>query len=54
MLLNGERFNPCDYEELVNPHPSKPKVILNLETALSFIASQGIDISSLNISYNNS
>ncbi len=54
MISNGETFNPCDYEELVNPHPSEPKVVLTMETALSFIAAQGIDISVLNVSSNDS
>lgn len=52
MLSNGEKFNPCDYEELVNPKPNEPKVVLTMETALSFIASQGVDISVLNICNN--
>lgn len=52
MILNGEKFNPSDYEELVNPKPNEPKVVLTMETALSFIASQGIDISVLNICNN--
>lgn len=50
MISNSERFNPCDYGELVNPHPQEPKVVLTMESALSFIASQGVDISVLNIS----
>lgn len=52
MITNGERFNPCDYEELINPNPIEPKVTLTLETALSFISAQGIDISVLNVSSN--
>lgn len=52
MISNGEKFNPCDYEELVNPKPIEPKVVLTMETALSFIASQGIDISVLKICNN--
>ena len=47
-----EPFNPCDYEELNNPHCHQPKVILTLEDALNFIAQQGIDISVLNLSCN--
>lgn len=54
MLLNGESFNPCDYEELRNPYVQQPKVVLTLENALNFIAQQGIDISVLELSCNES
>lgn len=54
MLSNGESFNPCDYEELKNPHYQQPKVVLTLENALNFIAQQGIDISVLKLSCNES
>jgi transposase len=50
MITNGEHFNPCDYEELTNPHPKETKVTLTVESALAFIASQGIDISSITVS----
>jgi len=49
MISNGEHFSPCDYEELLNPHPKEKNVTLTVESALAFIASQGIDISSLMI-----
>lgn len=48
------KFNPCDYEELMNPHSHQPKVVLTLENALNFIAQQGIDISVLQLSCNES
>lgn len=54
MLSNGETFNPCDYDELMNPHSHQPKVVLTLENALNFIAQQGIDISVLQLSCNES
>lgn len=54
MLSNGESFNPCDYVELKNPHYQQPKVVLTLENALNFIAQQGIDISVLKLSCNES
>ena len=54
MLSNGESFNPCDYQELMNPHYQQPKVVLTLENALNFIAQQGIDISVLGLSCNES
>lgn len=54
MLSNGETFNPSDYEELKNPHNHQPKVVLTLENALNFIAQQGIDISVLELSCNES
>jgi len=54
MLSNGEAFNPSDYEELMNPYPQQPKVVLTLANALDFIAQQGIDISVLELSCNES
>ena len=54
MLSNGESFNPSDYEELMNPHYHQPKVVLTLENALNFIAQQGIAISILKLSCNES
>ncbi len=54
MLSNGESVNPSDYEELINPHYHQPKVVLTLENVLNFIARQGIDISVLKHSCNES
>jgi hypothetical protein len=47
MLLKMENFNPSDYEDFMNPKPRKE---LNIETALDFLLSKGIDTSVLNLS----
>lgn len=52
MLAEGTEFNPSDYAELMNPHLRQEKVVLNLETALGYIQSLGIDTSVLNIPCN--
>ncbi len=51
MVSNGEFFNPCDYEELKNPKPklSKSEGQITLDSALNYIAAQGIDISVLTL-----
>ena len=46
MIETGESFNPSDYESLMNPKPKKNKE-LTLDKALSFLQSQGYDISSI-------
>lgn len=45
IILTGEVFNPCDYDEVTNPKPSKNKNI-SKEEALSVLANLGYDISS--------
>ena len=45
MILTGEVFNPCDYDEITNPKSSKNKNI-SKEEALSVLANLGYDISS--------
>jgi len=52
MLAEGTEFNPSDYAELMNPHLRQEKVVLNLEIALGYIQSLGIDTSVLNIPCN--
>lgn len=47
MIKTGNEFNPIDYQELNNPKPQPKQVELNVETALQYLASQGIDISVL-------
>lgn len=47
MIKSGKEFNPIDYKELTNPNPKSQKVELTVETALQFLASKGLDISSL-------
>ena len=47
MIKSGQDFNPTDYKELTNPKPQTPKVELTVETALQFLASKGLDVSSL-------
>lgn len=45
MLINGEYFNPGDYEELKNP---KPKVYaLTDQIAINYLSEHGYDVSSL-------
>ena len=46
MIETGESFNPSDYESLMNPKPKKNNE-LTLDKALSFLQSQGYDISSI-------
>ena len=45
MILTGEVFNPCDYDEITNPKSSKNKNI-SKEEALFVLANLGYDISS--------
>lgn len=47
MIKTGQDFNPIDYKELTNPKPPSQKVELTVETALQFLSSKGLDISSL-------
>lgn len=47
MIKSGKDFNPIDYKELTNPKPQSQKVEMTVETALQFLASKGINISSL-------
>jgi transposase len=48
ILLTGETFNPSDKEEIHNPKTSKNKT-LTIESALTFLKEQGLDISSINL-----
>ena len=48
ILLTGETFNPSDIEEIHNPKTSKNKT-LTIESALTFLKEQGLDISSINL-----
>lgn len=48
MIKTGESFNPSDYESLMDPRPKKDE--LTTSKALSFLQSQGYDISSIRIS----
>ena len=48
ILLTGETFNPSDIEEIHNPKTSKNKT-LTVESALTFLKEQGLDISSINL-----
>lgn len=47
MIKSGQDFNPTDYKELTNPKFQTSKVELTVETALQFLASKGLDVSSL-------
>ena len=47
MIKSGQNFNPIDYKELTNPKTQPIKVELTIETAIQFLASKGLDISSL-------
>ena len=47
MIKSGQDFNPTDYKELTNPKSQPIKVELTVETAIQFLASKGLDISSL-------
>lgn len=49
MIKTGETFKPSDYESLMNPKPKRTNE-LTLDKALSFLQSQGYDISSIRIS----
>lgn len=48
ILLTGETFNPSDIEEIHNPKTSKNKT-LTIESALTFLKEQGLNISSINL-----
>lgn len=48
ILLTGEEFNPSDLEEVHKPKTSKNKA-LTVESALTFLKEQGLDISSINL-----
>lgn len=48
ILLTGETFNPSDIEEIHNPKTSKNKT-LTIESTLTFLKEQGLDISSINL-----
>ena len=48
ILLTGETFNPSDIEEIHNPKTSKNKA-LTIESALTFLNEQGLDIPSINL-----
>ena len=45
MVMNGEAFNPSDYEELKNPKPKAEP--MTEESALAFLEAQGYDISKI-------
>ncbi len=47
MIPTGEKFNPSDYESFKNPKTQKEKNNYTVETALEFLKSQGIGISSI-------
>ena len=47
IIKSGQEFKPTDYKELTNPKPQTLKVELTVETALQFLASKGLDVSSL-------
>ena len=48
ILLTGETFNPSDIEEIHNPKTSKNKT-LTIESALTLLKEQCLDISSINL-----
>lgn len=48
MILTGEQFCPSDYESLTNPKPKKNQN-LTIETALQFLKTSGVDISSIRL-----
>lgn len=50
MIKSDKDFNPIDYKELINPKPQPQKVELTVETALQFLASQGINVSGITTS----
>ena len=47
MIADKKIFNPCDYEELMNPHNPQPKVILNDENVFAYLEAQGYDVSQI-------
>ena len=47
MVSEKQPFNPTDYEELMDPHYSQPKVTLNDANVFAYLESQGYDISLL-------
>ncbi|EEQ56900.1 transposase, IS116/IS110/IS902 family [Clostridiales bacterium 1_7_47FAA] len=47
MVSEKQPFNPTDYEELMDPHYSQPKVTLNETNVFAYLESQGYDTSLL-------
>ena len=47
MLLTGESFHPCDYDELMNPKVSTSTVKFTDEEAIEHLRLSGYDVSSL-------
>ena len=47
MVSEKQPFNPTDYEELMDPHYSQPKVTLNEANVFAYLESQGYDTSLL-------
>lgn len=45
MIITGEVFSPCDYEEYQRPHSAKS--VISDEIAIAFLAGRGYDVSSL-------
>jgi transposase len=55
MIKDGETFNPYDYEELMNPKPSKaPEPVYTVDTAIEYLKSQGVDLAALQEKFQNS
>ena len=46
ILRTGETYNPCDYESITNPKPTK-NTSFTVESALAFLQKQGFDTSAL-------
>ena len=47
MLLTGESFHPCDYDELMNPKVSTSTVKFTDVEAIEHLRLSGYDVSSL-------
>jgi len=47
MISEKQPFNPTDYEELMDPHYSTSKIVLNDENVFAYLEAQGYDLSLL-------
>lgn len=47
MVKDKKSFNPCDYEELMDPQEHPKKVVLNDANVFHYLLEQGYDLSSL-------
>lgn len=48
MILTSEEFNPCDYESLTNPKPTKETTV-TVESALQFLKDSNFDFFSIQL-----